>query len=117
VPGLVCLVAVPLILYVIFPPEVKDTPDAPAKARRAARAGAPAPRPSLAGPLPAARFTARRALGARTSVAAAPWQLRRQRGAAALPRCTTRRPEPRRGRDGLAVRSRQRRRQQLVGLG
>ena len=33
VPGLVCLVAVPLILYVVFPPEVKDTPDAPAKAR------------------------------------------------------------------------------------
>ena len=32
-PGLVCLVSVPLILYVLFPPEVKDTPDAPAKAR------------------------------------------------------------------------------------
>jgi len=37
----VCLVAVPLILYVIFPPEVKDTPDAPAKARRAAPVSRP----------------------------------------------------------------------------
>ena len=34
VPGIICLVSVPLILYVIYPPEVKDTPDAPAKARR-----------------------------------------------------------------------------------
>ena len=33
VPGLICLVSVPLILYVIYPPEVKDTPDAPTKAR------------------------------------------------------------------------------------
>ncbi|CAK0745861.1 dityrosine synthesis enzyme [Coccomyxa viridis] len=33
VPGLVCLVATPLILYVIYPPEQKDTPDAPEKAR------------------------------------------------------------------------------------
>ncbi|KAK9908923.1 hypothetical protein WJX75_004723 [Coccomyxa subellipsoidea] len=33
VPGLVCLIATPLILYVLYPPEVKDTPDAPAKAR------------------------------------------------------------------------------------
>lgn len=33
VPGLVCLVSVPAILYVIYPPQVKDTPDAPAKAR------------------------------------------------------------------------------------
>jgi len=41
VPGIVCLVAVPLILYVIFPPEVKDTPDAPAKARRAAPVSRP----------------------------------------------------------------------------
>ena len=32
-PGLVCLIATPLILYVIYPPEVKDTPDAPEKAR------------------------------------------------------------------------------------
>ena len=31
---MICLVSVPLILYVIYPPEVKDTPDAPAKARR-----------------------------------------------------------------------------------
>ena len=33
VPGLVCLLATPLILYVLYPPEVKDTPDAPRKAR------------------------------------------------------------------------------------
>ena len=33
VPGLVCLVSVPAILYVLYPPQVKDTPDAPAKAR------------------------------------------------------------------------------------
>ena len=33
VPGLICLVAVPLILYVLYPPAVKDTPDAPEKAR------------------------------------------------------------------------------------
>lgn len=33
VPGLACLIAVPAILYVIYPPQVKDTPDAPAKAR------------------------------------------------------------------------------------
>ncbi len=32
-PGLVCLIATPLILYVIYPPEQKDTPDAPEKAR------------------------------------------------------------------------------------
>jgi hypothetical protein len=35
VPGVICLLSVPLILYVIYPPEVKDTPDAPAKARHA----------------------------------------------------------------------------------
>uniref|UniRef100_A0A7S0VAM7 Uncharacterized protein n=1 Tax=Polytomella parva TaxID=51329 RepID=A0A7S0VAM7_9CHLO len=34
VPGLVCLVLVPLILYVLYPPEVKDTPDAPGLARK-----------------------------------------------------------------------------------
>ncbi|MEW5300314.1 MAG: hypothetical protein WDW38_008251 [Sanguina aurantia] len=34
VPGLVCLVSVPLILYAIFPPEVKDTPDAPMTAKK-----------------------------------------------------------------------------------
>ncbi|GAB4823509.1 hypothetical protein N2152v2_010555 [Parachlorella kessleri] len=33
VPGLVCLVLTPLLLYIIYPPEVKDTPDAPAKAK------------------------------------------------------------------------------------
>jgi anion transporter len=33
VPGLVCLLTVPLLLYVLYPPEVKDTPDAPAKAK------------------------------------------------------------------------------------
>ena len=33
VPGLFCLLAVPLILYVFFPPEIKDSPAAPAKAK------------------------------------------------------------------------------------
>jgi anion transporter len=33
VPGLICLVSVPLILYVLYPPEQKNTPDAPKKAR------------------------------------------------------------------------------------
>jgi len=28
-PGLICLIAVPLILYVVYPPEVKDSPEAP----------------------------------------------------------------------------------------
>jgi len=32
VPGLVCLICVPAILYVIYPPEVKETPEAPAEA-------------------------------------------------------------------------------------
>lgn len=34
VPGLICLVAVPLILYALYPPEVKDTPDAPMAAKK-----------------------------------------------------------------------------------
>ena len=34
VPGLVCLICVPAILYVIYPPEVKETPEAPAEAER-----------------------------------------------------------------------------------
>lgn len=33
VPGLVCLILTPALLYVLYPPEVKDTPDAPAKAK------------------------------------------------------------------------------------
>jgi DASS family divalent anion:Na+ symporter len=33
VPGLLCLVLVPLLLYKVFPPEVKDTPEAPEVAR------------------------------------------------------------------------------------
>jgi anion transporter len=33
VPGLVCLFVTPALLYVLYPPEVKDTPDAPAKAK------------------------------------------------------------------------------------
>ena len=33
VPGLVCLVLTPLILYILYPPEQKNTPDAPTKAR------------------------------------------------------------------------------------
>lgn len=32
-PGLAALILTPAILYVLFPPEVKDTPDAPAKAK------------------------------------------------------------------------------------
>lgn len=34
VPGLVCLAILPLILYVIYPPELKQTPDAPATAKK-----------------------------------------------------------------------------------
>ncbi|CAG9462520.1 unnamed protein product [Pedinophyceae sp. YPF-701] len=34
VPGIICLLGIPLILYVLYPPEVKDTPDAPAVAKR-----------------------------------------------------------------------------------
>lgn len=33
VPGLTCLLLTPALLYVLYPPEVKDTPDAPAKAK------------------------------------------------------------------------------------
>ena len=35
-PGLVCLLLTPALLYVLYPPEVKDTPDAPAKVRSSA---------------------------------------------------------------------------------
>jgi hypothetical protein len=31
VPGLICLLLTPALMYVLYPPEVKDTPDAPAK--------------------------------------------------------------------------------------
>lgn len=31
VPGAVCLLLTPALMYVLYPPEVKDTPDAPAK--------------------------------------------------------------------------------------
>ena len=34
VPGTICLLLTPAILYILYPPEVKDTPDAPAKVRR-----------------------------------------------------------------------------------
>jgi len=34
VPGLVCLTGVPLILYALYPPETKDTPDAPKQAEK-----------------------------------------------------------------------------------
>eukprot|EP00798_Chlamydomonas_sp_ICE-L_P016682 gene16682-22941_t len=34
VPGVICLIGVPLILYVLMPPEAKDTPDAPAAAQK-----------------------------------------------------------------------------------
>lgn len=33
-PALVCLLATPLILYKLYPPEIKDTPDAPALAAK-----------------------------------------------------------------------------------
>lgn len=33
VPGLMCLLTVPLILYVFYPPEMKDSPEAPVKAQ------------------------------------------------------------------------------------
>eukprot|EP00740_Mantoniella_antarctica_P009280 CAMPEP_0181366182 /NCGR_PEP_ID=MMETSP1106-20121128/10536_1 /TAXON_ID=81844 /ORGANISM="Mantoniella antarctica, Strain SL-175" /LENGTH=567 /DNA_ID=CAMNT_0023481451 /DNA_START=107 /DNA_END=1810 /DNA_ORIENTATION=- len=32
-PGMICLISVPLILYVLYPPEVKDSPEAPVKAK------------------------------------------------------------------------------------
>ncbi|KAL6780252.1 OMT1 [Auxenochlorella protothecoides x Auxenochlorella symbiontica] len=32
-PGLVCLLLTPALMYVLYPPQVKDTPDAPAKAK------------------------------------------------------------------------------------
>ena len=34
VPGLICLLTAPAILYFLYPPEVKETPDAPAAARK-----------------------------------------------------------------------------------
>lgn len=34
VPGLVCLISVPAILYFLYPPETKNTPDAPKQARK-----------------------------------------------------------------------------------
>lgn len=34
VPGLVCLIGVPSILYFLYPPETKNTPDAPKQARK-----------------------------------------------------------------------------------
>ena len=33
-PGIVCLISVPLLLYALYPPETKDTPDAPKQAER-----------------------------------------------------------------------------------
>lgn len=33
VPGLICLIIVPLLLYIFYPPEIKDSPAAPAKAK------------------------------------------------------------------------------------
>ena len=29
VPGIICLISAPLILYVLYPPEMKETPEAP----------------------------------------------------------------------------------------
>lgn len=33
-PGLILLLTTPVILYFLYPPEVKETPDAPEAARR-----------------------------------------------------------------------------------
>lgn len=33
-PALICLLATPLILYKLYPPEIKDTPEAPALAAK-----------------------------------------------------------------------------------
>lgn len=33
VPGLICLVCVPLIMYALYPPEMKDSPEAPKLAK------------------------------------------------------------------------------------
>lgn len=41
VPGLLCLVAVPLLLYIFYPPEVKESPDAPELARKELEAMGP----------------------------------------------------------------------------
>ena len=41
VPGIICLIAVPLILYVLYPPEVKDSPKPPSRPRRSLRSSAP----------------------------------------------------------------------------
>jgi anion transporter len=41
VPGLTALLLTPAILYVLYPPEVKDTPDAPAKAKEELKALGP----------------------------------------------------------------------------
>ena len=47
VPGLLLLVTTPAILYVLYPPEVKQTPEAPENARRELeKLGAPAHRSS-----------------------------------------------------------------------
>lgn len=34
VPGVICLISAPLILYVLYPPEMKETPEAPTEARQ-----------------------------------------------------------------------------------
>eukprot|EP01026_Neomeris_dumetosa_P014435 TRINITY_DN1523_c1_g1_i2.p1 TRINITY_DN1523_c1_g1~~TRINITY_DN1523_c1_g1_i2.p1 ORF type:complete len:571 (+),score=88.89 TRINITY_DN1523_c1_g1_i2:216-1715(+) len=34
VPGIICLLTAPFILYILYPPEIKNTPDAPAQAKK-----------------------------------------------------------------------------------
>eukprot|EP00958_Prasinococcus_capsulatus_P024822 scaffold3965_cov414-Prasinococcus_capsulatus_cf.AAC.3 len=41
VPGLVSLITIPLLMYVIFPPEVKNSPEAPAQAKEQLKAMGP----------------------------------------------------------------------------
>ena len=43
VPGLACLLLTPALMYVLYPPEVKDTPDAPAKVSALRHAAAAVP--------------------------------------------------------------------------
>lgn len=54
VPGLICLATVPLILYALFPPQMKDTPDAPTAAREGLQKLGPM---SVAEKITAAAFT------------------------------------------------------------
>ena len=79
VPGLCSLLVMPLVIYLLYPPEVKSTPDAPrfarpqdcppARAHRpdtqlwTAHAGSWAPAPAALGPSPGARMCSTSATG------------------------------------------------------